>query len=64
MVRVAGPVNGTNSLQILNANGILVQQIKVTAATQKINLAALQPGVYFVQAMVQNKRIYQKLVKL
>jgi hypothetical protein len=64
MVRVAGLVNGTNSLQILNANGILVQQVKITAATQKINLAALQPGVYFVQAMVQNKRIHQKLVKL
>jgi hypothetical protein len=64
MVRVAGLVNGTNSLQILNANGILVQQVKITAATQKINLAALQPGVYFVQTMVQNKRIHQKLVKL
>jgi hypothetical protein len=64
VLRIAASVNGTNSLQILNANGILVQQVKITATTQKVNLAALQPGVYFVQGIIGNKRIYQRLVKL
>jgi hypothetical protein len=64
VLRLAALVNGTNSLQILNANGMVVQQVKITATTQKVNLAALQPGVYFVQGIIGNKRIYQRLVKL
>jgi hypothetical protein len=65
MLRFAVPVNASgNSLQVLNMNGVVVQLIKITSAVQKVSLAALQPGVYFVQGQVQNKRVYQRLVKL
>jgi hypothetical protein len=47
----------------LNATGIPVQKIVITAHQQKLQLN-LRSGVYFLQGTINNTKINQKLVKL
>lgn len=52
------------NLTVLNANGTVLMQFTVTAKTQKINVARLQPGLYFIQGENGQEKIREKLVKL
>ena len=52
------------TLSLCNANGTLLMQFTVTAKTQKVNVARLQPGLYFIQGDNGKEKIREKLVKL
>jgi hypothetical protein len=49
-------------LRLMNMNGSVLQKIKVHAKAQRINIATLKPGLYFIQG--ESGRAMQKLVKL
>ena len=52
------------TITIVNLNGITVTQVKITSATQKLSLASLKPGMYFIQGENEGQRIREKFVKL
>lgn len=52
------------TLQLVNINGTVLQQIAVTAPVQSFSVARLTPGVYFLQGTNGFNRISHKLVKL
>lgn len=51
---------------IFNADGRLVQEIKLNASYESIDISALRPGVYFVKYVSENEDfvLTQKLIKL
>jgi hypothetical protein len=51
-------------LSIRNMNGVLLQKVLISAKTQSISLNNLKPGIYFIQAINQEKKFTQKLIKL
>jgi hypothetical protein len=51
-------------VSLLNMNGVLVQKIQLTSKMQKINVAALKPGIYFLQGNNGSQKIFEKIVKL
>ena len=50
-------------LKVIAINGVEVHRQVLTAATQKINLSHLRPGVYMVWVRAGSEEIRQKLVK-
>ena len=54
----------SGELQLLTLSGTVIRKIRITSATQKINLENLQPGMYLLQGMVDNQKIIHKIVKL
>lgn len=54
----------TGTLYLVNGSGIPVQKIIVTSNIQKVNLMTLKPGIYFLQGLLNGKRIYKKIVKI
>jgi Pregnancy-associated plasma protein-A/Secretion system C-terminal sorting domain len=60
-----GTINASgNILYLVNTTGITVQKINITTATQKVTLTQLQPGIYFLEGMVNNTKVHQKIIKL
>jgi hypothetical protein len=51
-------------LQIVNANGIVVQQLTVTNSLQKITTTHLASGVYFIQGINGEKVMREKMIRL
>ena len=51
-------------LQLMNMTGTVVQRIRISSATQKINVNGLSSGIYFLQGQHAQSRISHKLVKL
>lgn len=51
-------------IQIININGIVLQSLQVSSKSQKLSIAALQPGMYFIKAENGSQKFMQKLVKL
>jgi hypothetical protein len=51
-------------VSLLNMNGVLVQKIQLTSKLQKISVAALKPGIYFLQGNNGSQKIFEKIVKL
>lgn len=51
-------------LLIINTSGITVQKITITRSMQKINIAQLKPGIYFIQGSNGDIRMRMKIVKL
>ena len=48
------------TITLLGSNGLPLRSIQVNTAKQKINLATLQPGIYFIKG----EGFYQKFIKL
>lgn len=61
---------GTNNtwigkeLLVINMSGMQVQKVIVDGTTQRVNVNALKPGVYFLQGMNGTEKIAQKIIKL
>ena len=53
-----------NKITIFNLNGIVLQTVKITSNIQKISLAGLSPGLFFVRATNGGVIINQKFIKL
>ncbi len=51
-------------LRVLNMNGRILQKIQVAAKSQRISIAQLKPGIYFIQGENGSSRVVQKLVKM
>jgi hypothetical protein len=51
-------------LRLMNMNGLVLQKIQIAAKSQRINVAQLQPGIYFIQGENGINKVVQKLVKL
>lgn len=51
-------------LYLVNAAGIRVEKIKLISRTQKLDLTKFSPGIYFLQGVINNTKVAQKLVKL
>jgi len=51
-------------VSIVSMNGNAVQKIKITAKTQRISLASLKAGIYFIQGWNEGKKLQQKFVRL
>lgn len=51
-------------ISIVNMNGLPVQRVKIASRIQKVYLANLKAGVYFLQGINKGKKLQQKLVKL
>jgi len=51
-------------IQLLNMNGILIKQIRLTSSLQRISLENLPRGIYFIKADNNGNKINHKLVKL
>lgn len=52
------------TISIISVNGTVLSTIAITSKTQKINLAQLKPGLYFIQGENGDQKIREKLVKL
>jgi len=52
------------TVSIVSAAGYIVKQVVITSVNQKINIADLKTGVYFIQADNGGKQIREKFVKL
>jgi hypothetical protein len=52
------------TVNVVNMTGTVISQVRITAKTQKVNLANLNPGIYFIQGENGRMRIREKLVKL
>ena len=52
------------TISIVNLNGTIVSRIQISSASQKINLSALKPGMYFIQGENEGQRIREKFVKM
>lgn len=52
------------TVQVVNLNGVVVNQIRITSRTTRVDLSRLSPGVYFLQGNNGTGRISHKLVKL
>ena len=51
-------------LQLVNMTGTVVQRVRITAASQNININQLSAGIYFLHGQQAQNRISHKLVKL
>lgn len=51
-------------LLIINTSGIAVQRLTITRSIQKVNVAQLKPGIYFVQGVNGEARMRLKIMKL
>jgi hypothetical protein len=52
------------TISIVSINGVVVSRFQINAKTQKISLAQLKPGMYFIQGENENQKIREKLIKL
>ena len=52
------------TISIVNINGTVVSIFRVSSEIQKINLPALKPGMYFIQAESDGKKLREKFIKL
>ena len=52
------------SIKILNAQGMVVKALTWSANNQKIDLAGLQPGMYFLQGDNDTEKLREKFIKL
>lgn len=52
------------SLQLVSLQGHVLRQVRLTAAQQKLSVADLRPGLYFLQGRNDKKLIRQKFVKM
>lgn len=52
------------TISIVNMNGIVVLKVRVSSKIQKINLAYLKAGMYFIQGENGTEKIREKFVKL
>lgn len=50
-------------LEIFNVNGVLLQSVQVSSKTQKIGIASLKPGIYFIKGVNGSNQLLQKLIK-
>ena len=51
-------------VQIVNNQGVVVKELKIAAASQKVEVNGLPSGIYFIRATNGENRILEKLVKL
>lgn len=51
-------------LQVISTSGITVQKLSITRSLQKVNIAQLKPGIYFIQAINGAVRMRMKIVKM
>jgi hypothetical protein len=51
-------------VRIQNINGVLIQRIKITSLTTKVNVSGLTPGVYIINGDSSEEKIHLKFIKL
>jgi hypothetical protein len=51
-------------LMISGINGKVENAVMITSTTQKINIAALRPGIYFIEGFNGDQRFREKFIKL
>ena len=52
------------TLSVVNLNGIEISRVLISSKTQKLDVSSFKPGMYFIQGVNGNKKIWKKLVKL
>jgi hypothetical protein len=52
------------ALRLVSINGAVLQKIKITSNTQKINISKLQAGMYVLQGENGNQKLIEKFIKL
>ena len=50
--------------QIVNSNGVVLQTVSIKSKKQTTSIQSLGPGLYFVQAQNEDKKIRTKFIKL
>ncbi len=51
-------------ISIQSINGILIQKVKITSLTTKINIALFTPGLYMITGDALGEKIHSKFIKL
>lgn len=62
MVVLDENLSGTSQIQVLNAQGILLDQIEVVSTHQEINSELLKAGVYFISIVNDNQTKTKRIV--
>ena len=52
------------TISIVDINGVVVSRVQVTAKSQKINLASLKAGMYFILGQNTDQKLRAKFIKL
>jgi hypothetical protein len=51
-------------VQLMNMSGLIIRNIRITNLSQKISLAGLSKGIYFIKGETVGMKMYHKVAKL